>query len=149
MERPNKDQYYMNIARVVSSRSTCLRHHVGCVIVNNDKIVSTGYNGAVKGAEHCLDTGCLRDELGIETATRIETCCAVHGEQNALIQAGKYSEGGTLYVKVIPCITCSKMIINAGRNRVGIPADNTYSDKNGLVLMKKVGLEITRLQNVI
>ena len=150
MNRINKDQYFTHLANTVALRSTCLRHHVGCVIVDtNNKIVSTGYNGAVRGVEHCLDKGCIRDELKIKSATRIEKCEAVHSEQNALIQAGKYSEGSTLYVNCIPCITCSKMLINAGIKRVVIPDDSTYSDKDGLALLKKVGVEVTRIKHVI
>ena len=150
MNRINKDQYFMQMCETVALRSTCLRHHVGCVIVDiNSKIVSTGYNGAVRGVEHCLDKGCIRDELKIKSATRIECCEAVHAEQNALIQAGKYSENSTLFVNCIPCITCSKMIINAGIKRVVIPTDSTYSDKDGLALLKKVGVEVTRLHYVI
>lgn len=140
----------MQIAETVALRSTCLRHQIGCVIVDtNGKIVSTGYNGAVRGVEHCLDKGCIRDELKIQSATRTECCRAVHSEQNALIQAGKYSEGSTLYVNCIPCITCSKMLINAGIKRVVIPADNTYSDKDGLALLKKVGVEVTKISKAV
>lgn len=137
----------MSMAGVVALRSTCLRHQIGCVIVNRDKIVSTGYNGAVTGAEHCLDKGCIRDKLKIPSGTQIETCVAVHAEANALIQAGKYSEGGTLYVNVTPCITCSKMIINAGIVKVVIPVNEPYSDKNGLKLLRELGIEIVELEH--
>ena len=140
----------MQMCETVALRSTCLRHRIGCVIVDiNSKIVSTGYNGAVRGVEHCLDKGCIRDELEIQSATRTECCRAVHSEQNALIQAGKYSEGSTLYVNCIPCITCSKMLINAGIKRVVIPAESTYSDKDGLALLKKVGVEVTKISKAV
>jgi len=146
MERINKDQYFMRMCETVSLRSTCLRHQIGCVIVNSDdKIVSTGYNGAVKGAEHCLDKGCIRDKLGIKSATRTECCEAVHSEMNALIQAGKYSEGSTLYVNCTPCITCSKMMINAGIIKVIIPLNDPYSDKSGLTLLREIGIEVVEL----
>lgn len=136
----------MQLAETVALRSTCLRHQIGCVIVDsNGKIVSTGYNGAVRGAEHCLDKGCIRDKLNIKSSTMIEKCEAVHSEQNALIQAGKYSEGSTLYVNCIPCITCSKMLINAGIKRVVFPTDSTYSDKDGLALLNQIGVEITKI----
>lgn len=84
-------------------------------------------------------------DLGDNSCIFLHNCEAVHSEQNALIQAGKYSEGSTLYVNCIPCITCSKMIINAGIKRVVFPGDSTYSDKDGLALLKKVGVEITRI----
>lgn len=142
MPRISIDHYFMNMTKVVALRSTCLRHQIGCVIVNDGKIVSTGYNGAVKGAVHCLEKGCIRDELGIKSGTQIETCRAVHSEQNALLQAGKYSEGSTLYVNATPCITCAKMIINAGIVKVVIPLNDSYPDKNGLKLLKEIGVEI-------
>lgn len=134
----------MNIAKVVLTRSTCLRRQVGCVIVDKDnKIVSTGYNGTVRGAKHCLEIGCMRDKLGIESGTRIETCKSVHAEQNALIQAGKYSEGSTLYVTTIPCVTCAKLIVNAGIERAVIPMNDTYPDKEGVGLLKELNITIT------
>ena len=146
MKRLSKDQYFISITEVVALRSTCIRHQFGCVIVNNDKIVSTGYNGAVKGVEHCLDKGCIRDKLKIPSGTRVETCEAVHAEMNALIQAGKYSEGSTLYVNATPCITCSKMIINAGIVRVVMPVNDPYPDKSGIKLLKEVGIEVVELE---
>lgn len=146
-DRISKDQYFMSMTKVVALRSTCLRHRIGCVIVNDDKIVSTGYNGAVTGAEHCLDKGCIRDKLEIPSGTKIEMCESVHAEANALIQAGKYSKGGTLYVNVTPCITCSKMIVNAGITRVVIPINEPYSDRKGIELLKKLKIEITEVED--
>lgn len=142
VKRISNDEYFFKMAEVAALRSTCIRHRIGCVIVKNSKIISTGYNGAVKGVEHCLDKGCIRDKLNIKSGTQIEICEAVHAEQNALLQAGKYSEGATLYVNFTPCITCSKMMINAGIVRVVIPSDNSYPDNNGIKLLKQVGTEI-------
>ena len=144
-KRISVDKHLMLIAQVVSLRSTCIRHRFGCVISKDGKIVSTGYNGAVKGVEHCIDSGCIRNQLGIESSTRIEICSAVHAEQNALIQAGKYSEGGTLYVNGAPCITCSKLIVNAGIERVVIPKNDSYPDKQGIELIKNVDIEVVEL----
>jgi len=142
MTRIGKDEYYMKIANVVALRSTCIRHQFGCVIVKNDQIISTGYNGAVKGGRHCIDSECIRDKLNISSGTKIEICNAVHSEQNALLQAGKDAYGGTLYVNGTPCILCSKMIINAGIKRVVIPIGDDYPDRNGIDLLNELRIDI-------
>jgi len=111
----------MAITRQVATRSTCLRRQVGAIIVRDKYILSTGYNGPPRGLPHCDETGCLRDQLGIPSGERQEICRGLHAEQNAIIQAalhGVSTEGGTIYVTHQPCITCAKMIINAGIVRV-------------------------------
>ena len=143
--RISKDEYYMKIAEIVSMRSTCLRHKFGCVITKDDQIISTGYNGAVRRSKHCIDIGCIRNKLNITSGTRVEICEAVHSEQNALLQAGKFADGATLYINGTPCKTCSKMIINAGIKKVVIPSKDSYPDKNGLNLLKELCIEILEL----
>ena len=111
----------MEIARLVVSRSTCLRRQVGAVIVKDKKILATGYNGAPSGLSHCLEVGCLRDEMGIPSGERHELCRGLHAEQNAVIQAAYHGvsiNGATLYCTNLPCIICTKMLINAGIKRV-------------------------------
>jgi dCMP deaminase len=111
----------MDIAQRVATRSTCLRRHVGAVIVLNKRILATGYNGAPRGLPHCEETGCLRDKLGIPSGQRQEICRALHAEQNAFLQAALHGvpvAGGTMYVTLQPCVTCAKMIVNAGIERV-------------------------------
>ena len=106
---------------MVVSRSTCLRRQVGAVLVKDKKILATGYNGAPSGLPHCLDVGCLRDELKIPSGERHELCRGLHAEQNAIIQAAYYGvsiNGATLYCTNLPCIICTKMLINAGIQRV-------------------------------
>lgn len=127
----NKDDYYLAIAETVSKRSTCLRRAYGAVIVNNDEIVSTGYNGAPRGEPNCTDLGyCERDELGVPKGERYELCKAVHAEQNAIISASrKEMLGGTIYISgtevknggkanPAPCIMCERFIKNSGLSRV-------------------------------
>lgn len=107
----------MSIARVVAGRSTCLRREVGALIVKDKRILATGYNGAPRGLEHCIDTGCLRNEVGAESGTTHELCRGLHAEQNAIIQAAMHGvsiEGGVIYSTHQPCVLCTKMIINAG-----------------------------------
>ena len=131
VERIGKDEYYMEIAKAVSLRSTCLRRRYGAVIVKGDEIISTGYNGAPRGEQNCSDTGvCYRMQNDIPHGERYEACKSVHAEMNAIISA-KRSEmiGATLYlygydvvedkeIKAIPCDICSRLIKNAGIERV-------------------------------
>lgn len=120
-QRPSWDEYFMEVARVVAGRSTCLRRQVGAVVVREKRILATGYNGAPTGLPHCLDLGCLRDALGAPSGERQEVCRASHAEQNALVQAARYGiavEGATLYCTTAPCSICAKMLVNAGIRRV-------------------------------
>ena len=133
----------MEIVNDVATRSTCLRRQIGALVVKNNVIVSTGYNGAPKGFPHCLDVGCRRDKLNIASGERHEECVGVHAEQNALLQAGRDAGGATLYVNAYPCKICAKLIINAGIIKVVITGD--YSDKEGLEYLKIAGIEITFL----
>ena len=120
-ERPTWDEYFMEVAEVVSKRATCLRRNVGAVVVKDKRILATGYNGAPTGLPHCAEVGCLREKLGIPSGERIEICRGLHAEQNALIQAARYGiplDGSTVYTTLEPCITCAKMLVNAGIKRV-------------------------------
>lgn len=129
MNRPNKDDYYLNIAAAVSKRSTCLRRQYGAVIVKDDEIVSTGYNGSPRGDINCCDSGfCWRESNNIPHGKQYEKCKAVHAEQNAIISASR-SEllGSTLYlvgyetdhlIEAVPCEICARMIKNAGISQV-------------------------------
>lgn len=123
--RPSKDKYYLNIAKAVAARSTCLRRQYGAVVVKNDRIVATGYNGSPRGAENCCDRGtCRREDMGVAHGERYELCSSVHAEQNALLQCdAANAEGATLYlygmenektINAEPCMMCSRVIKNAG-----------------------------------
>ena len=115
--RPDWDSYFMEIARLISSRSTCLRRQVGAVIVKDRRILTSGYNGAPSGLAHCLETGCLRIERGIPSGQRHELCRGLHAEQNAIIQGAYHGvsvSGSVLYCTHSPCSVCARMIINAG-----------------------------------
>ena len=115
--RPSWDEYFLEIAQVVSGRSTCLRRQVGVLVVKDKRILATGYNGAPRNLAHCLDEGCLREEAGAESGHVHELCRGLHAEQNAIIQAAMYGvsiDGGVLYSTHQPCVLCTKMMINAG-----------------------------------
>ena len=142
--RISKDHYFMNIAIEVARRSTCTRRQIGAIIASDvGEIKSTGYNGNPRGLPHCHEIGCIRDKLGIPSGTRLETCTAVHAEQNALIQAGTNSRGSTLYSTIVPCPICARMILNAQIARVVFIDD--YSDLTGVELLKQAGIKLTRL----
>lgn len=140
MARVDKDKYYADIAKTVAARSTCLRRRYGAVVVNNDEIVATGYNGAPRGEENCVDCGyCYRQANNIPKGERYEACKSVHAEMNAIISAARRDMmGGTIYIVGIeaaddsianpaPCTICRRLIKNAGIVRcVGLTA-------NGLV----------------
>lgn len=120
-KRPSWDEYFMEIAELVSSRSTCLRRQVGAVLVRDKQIISTGYNGAPRAVRHCQEAGCLRQELNIPSGERHEICRGTHAEQNAIVQAalhGVSTEGVALYCTHQPCILCAKMLINAGVKKI-------------------------------
>ena len=130
------------MAYLTAERSTCLRHHVGAVIVKNNHLVSTGYNGAAAGVKDCTELGCLRDQMGIASGTRHEICRAIHAEQNAIIQAalhGTTTEGATLYCTHSPCTICAKMLVNAKIKKVVVV--KYYPDKTYEELFKEAGVD--------
>lgn len=130
MERPDWDSYFMEIAQVVSKRSTCLRRSVGAVLVKDRQILATGYNGTPKGFPHCEEVGCLREQLHVPSGTKHELCRGIHAEQNAIIQAavhGASTKGATIYCTHQPCVVCAKILINAGVKRIVYA--NPYPDK--------------------
>ena len=141
IERPGLDEYFMEIAIVVAKRSTCLRNQVGALFVKNKRILTTGYNGAPAGLEHCDVVGCARE--GVQSGTHHELCRAVHAEQNAIIQAALHGvsiEGASIYVTHQPCITCAKMIINAGIVRV--VCRSAYPDPLARKMLDEAGVEL-------
>ena len=127
------DKRFMEVADTVGTWSSCFKddRHVGAVIVKNNRVLTTGYNGAPAGIKSCKEKGfCLRQQLNIPSGTRHELCYAVHAEQNAIIQAARLGislEGSTLYVTHQPCVICARMIINSGISRIvyrhGYPDD--------------------------
>lgn len=145
-ERPAWDVYFMDIADLVSKRSTCLRRSVGSVLVKDRRVLATGYNGAPSGLHHCLDVGCLREKLSVPSGERHELCRGLHAEQNAIIQAALHGvsvNNATLYCTNQPCVICAKMIINAGIIAVVIKAN--YRDKLAEDILKEAGVKVSKL----
>lgn len=138
MSRPDWPYYFMDIAGRVASRSTCPRRAVGAVIVKEKRILSTGYNGAPSGMDHCTDVGCLM----------VEGHCVrtLHAEQNAIIQAAQFgvsTRGAEIYTTSSPCLTCAKMIINAGIRKVWYWEG--YPDELASEFLQAAGVELVRL----
>ncbi len=143
--RPSWEEYFTDITHLVAKRSTCLRRQVGALLVKDKNILATGYNGAPSRLEHCADIGCLREQLGIPSGERVELCRGLHAEQNAIIQAAYHGvriQGATLYTTLHPCIICSKMIINAGIER--IVYEEGYSDKLAEKLLKESRIKVEK-----
>jgi len=137
----------MSIAELVSERSTCLRRKVGAVLVKDKRILTTGYNGAPRGLKHCLEIGCLREKLGIPSSERIEICRGVHAEQNALVQAASFGinvDSATLYCTNQPCITCAKLLVNAGIQEIFVK--DSYPDRLARSVLKEAGIKIRRFK---
>lgn len=121
MPRLSWPEYFMSIAHLVAERSTCLRRHVGAIAVLDKRILATGYNGAPSKLQHCLDKGCLREELDIPSGERHELCRGLHAEQNVIIQAATHSIsllGSDFYCTHQPCLICAKMLINSGVKKI-------------------------------
>ena len=145
MERPSWDEYFMDIARLVARRSTCLRRQVGAEMVKEKNILATGYNGTPSGITHCAVTGCLREQLQVPSGERHELCRGLHAEQNAIIQAAKHGtniEGATLYCTNQPCGICAKMIINAGITKLIF--EDGYPDQLAAEMIKESGLKVVQ-----
>ena len=137
MSRVDKENYYLNIAETVLERSTCLRRNYGAIIVKDDEVIATGYNGAPRGRRNCIDLGrCTREELRIPSGQRYELCRSVHAEANAIISAARSETlGATLYLagrdaQSTCCSMCRRLVINAGIKKVVVrnsPTDYTIT----------------------
>jgi dCMP deaminase len=146
--RPDWNAYFMEIASIVSKRSTCRRRSVGAVIVKDKRILSTGYNGAPSGLRHCLESGCLREERNIASGERHELCRGLHAEQNAIIQAALHGvsiNGADLYSTHLPCSICIKMILNAGIGKVFY--FDGYPDALSLELIDESKLALEKVES--
>jgi dCMP deaminase len=145
--RPGWDSYFLQITNIVATRSTCGRRQVGAIIVKGHDILATGYNGAPKSLDHCDVTGCLRADLGIKSGEQLDRCRAIHAEQNAILQATRHGiniQGADLYCTNTPCLTCAKMIINAGIKHIYFMVK--YNDDYAIDMVKSAGIQLTQLE---
>jgi dCMP deaminase len=147
LKRPSWDEYFIDIARLISMRSTCLRRKVGAIIVKDRRILATGYNGTPSKIKHCEDIGCLREKLKIPSGERHELCRGLHAEQNVLLQAALYGisvKDSSLYCTNQPCVICAKMLINAGIRE--IVAAGGYPDKMAADFLKEAGIKVRTIK---
>jgi len=141
--RPSWHVYFMKMAQLVSERSTCTRRQVGAVLVKDNQIIASGYNGAPKNVEHCEIVGCIREEQNIPSGSNHELCRGVHAEQNTIIQAainGTSLENSVLYCTHFPCSLCAKMIINAEIETVYVLKN--YNDDLSKKLFEESGTDV-------
>lgn len=144
--RPSWEEYLIQIAQLVGTRSTCLRRKVGAILVKDKRILSTGYNGAPAKLAHCAETGCLRVKLKIPSGERQEICRGVHAEQNAIIQASLYGisiKGAVLYSTHQPCVTCAKMLINTGVKKIIFQGE--YPDRLARKMLEEGKIELIKI----
>lgn len=136
----------MHIVDLVRERSTCLRRHVGALAVRDNRILATGYNGVPQGLTHCLDTGCLRQKLGIPSGQRHEICRGLHAEQNVIIQAASYGitiQGADIYTTTYPCVLCCKMLINCQVRHIYY--SEAYPDELSQSMLNEAGIPVTQV----
>jgi dCMP deaminase len=147
MSRPDNDTYFMRMADLVATRSTCLRRQVGAVIMKEKRVLTTGYNGAPKGLKHCAEVGCVRTQNNIESGTRHELCRGVHAEQNAVIQAAYFGasiKDASIYTTNFPCVMCAKILVNAGIIEVIYKDD--YEDPLSKAIMNESKVIVRRYE---
>ena len=147
--RPGWDKYFMDIALVAASRSNCSRRHVAAVLVRDRRIISTGYNGTPRGVRNCSDGGCPRCNSDTPSGHGLGDCLCSHAEENSIVQAAYHGiavKGSTLYTTFSPCLTCAKMIINAGI--VEVVYHKRYSiDDVSTALLKEAGVVVRALES--
>ncbi|MFA5355823.1 MAG: cytidine/deoxycytidylate deaminase family protein [Candidatus Omnitrophota bacterium] len=147
-KRPSWDEYFIEVAFLVSKRATCLRRKVGAVLVKDKKILATGYNGAPSGVRHCIDIGCLREKMKVPSGERHELCRGLHAEQNVLLQAalhGISTKDSVLYITNQPCVICAKMLINGGIKEI-ITA-GSYPDKLSRDFLREAKIKVRSVKN--
>jgi dCMP deaminase len=145
-DRPGWDEYFLDIAKVVASRSNCIKRKVAALIVRDRRIISTGYNGTPRGAKNCNEGGCPRCNSMAQSGTSLDECLCCHGEENAITQAAFHGislKGATLYTTFAPCLLCTKMIINSGIVEVVYNQDYPLNDR-AMALLKECGIMLRR-----
>ncbi len=146
MTRMDIDTYFMSIAELVKKRSTCIKQHVGAVLVKDSYIISTGYNGAPRGLPHCSEQTCLRQTLG--SLEKSHLCRGVHAEQNTIIQAaihGVSTENSTVYSTHFPCMSCTKILINAGVKEIVYTRDYDLDNEKKMNMIRDAGIRLKKI----
>jgi len=141
--RPTWDQYFMTLASLAARRSNCMRRQVGCVLVREKRVISTGYNGTPRNITNCNQGGCPRCNSGQAGGTGLATCLCVHAEENALLEAGRdrVGEGAVIYCNTCPCLTCSMKIVQVGIKEV-VFSRSYYMDVEIAKLFQEAGVHL-------
>jgi dCMP deaminase len=142
-QRVSWDEYFLQIATLAATRSTCLRRNVGCVLVRDRHVLATGYNGVPAKAPHCADKGCLRQERNIPSGQRMDICRAVHAEANAIAQCAKLGvcvQGATAYVTVTPCSKCAALLVQAGV--IAVVSSGVYPDEDTKAILEEANVTV-------
>ncbi len=150
-QRPDWDNYFMEIAEVAAKRSNCCRRHVAAVIVKDNRIISTGYNGTPRGITNCFDGGCERCNSDIKSGHGLTDCICAHAEENAIVQAAYHGiavKDSIIYTTFSPCPYCTRMIINSGIKEV-VYKDLYSIDERSLSLLKQAGVKARKLHQQI
>lgn len=148
-ERMPWSEYFMDITYKVAERSTCLRRKVGAIAVRDKRILATGYNGAPSGVAHCLDVGCLREQMQVPSGERHELCRAIHAEQNVIVQAAIHGislAGAEIYCTTQPCVICTKMLINCGVSAIYFA--EAYPDEFSMRLLAEANIPCVHVPRV-
>ena len=148
--RPSWDAYFMALAKLVASRSTCLSRPIGCVIVKDKQIISTGYNGSMPGVPHCSEEGqCYRRSIQAPDAGKYDFCRSIHAEANAVALASKKGldlEGSSVYVTLFPCYVCTKLLVRAGIKEIifekGFESSNKDRDRHWKEALESTGIKV-------
>jgi dCMP deaminase len=149
-DRPDWNEYFLRITQDVAQRATCVKRKVGAIIVKDNHILATGYNGSPKGFDHCTEETCIRKQMNVPSGQRHELCRGLHAEQNAIIQAawhGVKIEGSTMYCTCQPCAICVKMLINAGIRKLVYVGG--YPDELAQQMLRESRLPVIKYENKI
>ena len=148
IQRPSWDEYFMNIAKVVASRSNCIKRKVAAIIVKDKRVISTGYNGTPRGTRNCYEGGCPRCNSLAPSGTKLEDCLCSHGEENAIVQASYHGvslKDAIIYTTFAPCLQCAKMIINSGIREVIYNMEYPMNDM-AFQLFREAGVFVRKLK---
>ncbi len=148
MQRPDWDNYFMDIAHVVARRGNCSRRQVAAVIVKANRIISTGYNGTPRGITNCYEGGCPRCNSDVPSGSNLSECICCHAEENAIVQAAYHGiavKDATIYTTFSPCLFCAKMIINSGIKEV-VYHQHYSIDELSMQLLKTAGIVVRALE---
>lgn len=151
MNRPSWDEYFMEITKLTSNRSNCIRKNVGCIIVKDTRILSLGYNGTPRGITNCYEGGCHRCNTVTKSGNSLDLCICLHAEENAILFLGtSKTHNATLYTTLLPCIACTKKIIQSGISRVVyLDSYREELDNISLKLMRNIGISIEQFSDIM